>query len=186
MHADDLARRIDALERHNRRLKLVGVSVLIAVASLASLASRPVTRTSPEDVRAGTVTAERVIILEEDGWKGAELGPEHLTIYDESGTPRARLARSRAPNLVALTMFDDEGRMRAIVQSNADGYSTVSFHDAEGKGRANLAVGADGRVGLTMADGERVRARMWTPGDDGRVELDLLTASDKVRWTTAR
>jgi hypothetical protein len=174
-----LARRIDALERQNRRLRL-GARLMFAllVASIAAggaLYYWEVEGTSVAEV----VEARRFVVRDDDGSVVAVLGlnPDEtvgLSLWDAAAQERLRMillpdgapgisfadprGRSRAvlgllPDQSASLVFADrEGRGRTILGMQADESSTLVFTDSYGYTRAGLGVDRLGLARLTLVD----------------------------------
>jgi len=122
---DHLTRRLDRLERENRRLKLVGGLALLGMAALTVMG-----QTAPTSV-ANTLEAERFVLR------------------DGAGNVRATLGL-RPDGTAALALADDTQQDRAVLSVTAPGQAAVDFSDRAGHLRAGLGVRADGSALLTL------------------------------------
>ncbi|MFQ5961978.1 MAG: hypothetical protein ACE5MG_11340 [Candidatus Methylomirabilales bacterium] len=119
-----LVRRVDLVERENRRLRRAGAAALAALAAV---------------VLTGHVfTAERVVEA------------ERFVLLDPSGETRAVLAVAKGGS--GLYLYDKKGKMRAGLVGGVADETGLSLYDVEGKGRARLALKADGSPALAFAD----------------------------------
>ncbi|OFW26814.1 MAG: hypothetical protein A3H27_05285 [Acidobacteria bacterium RIFCSPLOWO2_02_FULL_59_13] len=113
----DVLKRLESLERQNRRLKQIGASALVVIAALVLMGQTSARR---------TVEANEFILRDGAGGARARLfieGPQDLesptlALFDVGGTKRAELALSEggAPavggGFPRLQFFDDQGYQR--------------------------------------------------------------------------
>ncbi len=146
---DTLTQRLDRLERENRRLKLAGVILLLALAAVGAM-GQMIPRAVPK-----VVEAERFVLRDTRGKILATLGTEasgtSLSVYDQNGKPRAGLSVI-ADGAPVLVLFDQNGKDRAGLVLGADGTPALALLDQNGKRRAVLSTLVDGRPGLLLAD----------------------------------
>jgi len=122
-----LTQRLDRLERENRRLKVAGavlVLALVAVGAMGQMIPRAVSK---------VVEAERFVLRDTTGKGLAILGTD-------------------ASGILALSLADQTGKIRAGLVVTPDGMPVLSLYDQNGKPRAGLGVLADGTPGLALHD----------------------------------
>ncbi len=178
--SDTLTKRLDRLERENRRLKIAGaflVLALVAVGAMGQMIPRAVSK---------VVEAERFVLRDATGKIMAILGTEpgvpapKLFLYDQNGKTRAMLS-VLADGTPGLALFDQNGKGRAGLLLLASGAPGLGLHDQNGKNRLLLSVGADDTPGLALLDQNgKERARL-TVVPDGSPSLGLFDQSGKVR-----
>ena len=201
-------RRLDGLERSYRRLKLSCLAATCALAGIAwtstgepgaTAADTPAA--APTKPSAGrVVTATRFVVVDEHGHEAVELSEHHISFYDDAGKVRVKLgafalgkcsaadgeraaADGEQSYLAALEFIDDNGRPRAVFNSNPTGWSTIAFFGDDGAGCANLNVSDDCHSGLAIGNDKLGFGRFWTD-ESGQVNIDILGSDQKVRWTT--
>src|SRR5262245_42321505 len=116
--------RLEKLEKENRRLKRLGVGVVLLGAT-ALLMGGQATK---------TVEAEKFVLRDTNGRQRAALG----------------LTRSADDPSVAFILYDEEERSRAALGVNKDGPG-LYFTDPSGKHRAVLARNNEG-IGFDLLD----------------------------------
>ena len=158
---DHLTRRLDRLERENRRLKLLGGLALIGVAALTVMGQTP-----PTPV-ANTLEAERFVLRDHAGNVRATLGlrPDGtaaLALADDTQQDRAVLSVT-ALGQAGVDLSDRAGHLRAGLGVRADGAASLTLLDQGGRPRSLLALTAEGATGLTLYDRNgRRRSAMGT------------------------
>jgi hypothetical protein len=134
-----LARRLDRLERENRRLKRVGSAVLIGLAILALMG-----QATPARVQK-LVEAERFVLRDTNGKLRATLsmedGSPSLSLHDE--VLRFRAVLGVAGGSPALELLDQAQTIRATLIA-LDGAPVLTLNDQAGKHRAMLSVADSG------------------------------------------
>jgi len=112
---ETLARRLDRVERENRRMKMVGavaLAVIVAVVLMGQAASK----------------------LAPPGKPGKIVGAEQFIVHDARGGVRAELGT--LPNgTVRLVLYDrgNPGETRVILSAGPDRSPALSFSDKAGK-----------------------------------------------------
>jgi len=112
---ETLARRLDQVERENRRLKQAGVVVLAVIAAVVLM---------------GQATWK----LAPPGKPGKVVGAEQFIVHDARGGVRAELGT--LPNgTVRLILYDrgNPGETRVILSAGPDRSPELSFSDKAGK-----------------------------------------------------
>jgi hypothetical protein len=133
-----LTQRLDRLERENRRLKIAGAIVLLAVVAVGAM-GQVLPKAVPK-----VLEAERFVLRDTSGKILATLGPSPLgpglSLYDQSGKIGASLLATLGPNLFGpgLSLFDQSGKIGASLVLLA-GTPTLNFNDQNGKARAGRA-----------------------------------------------
>jgi hypothetical protein len=177
-----LGRRVDELERENRRLRragvvqmgLVGVMLLITAVMLISMrmaegrlaevveAERFVVRDGEGHVRAvigvNQDGASRIVLQDRDGRERLRLsllpdGSPGMTFADREGRSRAVLGL--LPDETSTLVFADRwGMTRAVLGLSPDESSTLVFADRNGEARVGVGIESDGSAGVTLYNGE--------------------------------
>ncbi|MFQ5881799.1 MAG: hypothetical protein ACE5I9_04930 [Candidatus Methylomirabilales bacterium] len=126
-----LVRRLDRVERENRRWKRVGTFVLAAIAAVALTG-----QATPRNV-AKEVEAEKFLLRDTSGKTRAVLamGADEsvgLSLSDKDGTARIWLSLGAGGSPV-LALFDKTARPRATVRVWPDGLPHLALTDKDGK-----------------------------------------------------
>jgi len=177
----DLTQRLDRLERENRRLKISGAILLLALAAVGVM-GQVLPKAVPK-----VVEAERFVLRDAKGrvlaiWGTEASGTPGLHLYDLNGKPRAGLAVVGADGTPRLVLADQNGKARAVLRVGADGTPALALADQNEKARGGLAVGADGTPGLHLFDqNEKPRAVLLVRAD-GTPGLGLFDKDGKVIW----
>src|SRR5262249_409088 len=138
---DHLARRLERLERENRRLKLAGALTLVGPAALVVMG-----QTAPTQV-ANSIEAERFVLRDAGGKVRATLG-------------------LRPDGTAAFAIGDEAQQERALLSVTAQGLAGMELADSSGHPRAGLGVKPDGSALLTLLDqADRPRVEMRAQGD---------------------
>lgn len=151
-----LARRLDRVERENRRMKQAGAVVLAMISAVVLMGQVP-----PNKV----VDAE-VIILR-----------------DAKGKPRGGLFVN-SDGLVALALSDMDGITRAEVGVRADGTTHLLFRDKTSKPRVILRHREDATAFFFADKGDRPRALLSLEADDS-LSLNLYDHGVLNFWDKA-
>ena len=137
---NDVLKRLESLERQNRRLKQIGAVALAAIAALV-LMSQAVPRRIVEAQTSlqRTVEASEFILRDTNGRERASLelleGAPMLMIYDESANPRAIVGYGKDAAFFSLSGAD--GKVQANLQANSSG-SFLALYDADEKERLGI------------------------------------------------
>ncbi len=103
-----LTQRLDRLERENRRLKLVGAILLVALAAVGAM-GQVLPKAVPK-----VVEAEQFIVRDTKGKIRASLdvvsGVPGLDLLDQNEKTRARLAVAAGDGAPNLDLFDRDGQ----------------------------------------------------------------------------
>lgn len=181
-----LVKRLETMERRNRRLLLVGTTALLLGAAATILLSKDlVSRPLARPRAANVVEAERFVLRDALGLVHAELAvddhrsaalrffgrdgryrlqvtPAGISLTD-GGAQRAGLhmmpgTRASDPSASVLHLADADGKPRGSLTVLADGSSRFLLSDPVGKGGASIQADAGGsaRVALTDPDGRNV------------------------------
>lgn len=145
--AEAVHRRFEALERDNRRLRRLGLIMLVGVAVLLGL------------------TSAIMVVAARHGMPG--MVPEisesrKYLLRDRTGTIRAALGTNE-DGTVQLVLSDTSGQSRLRLSVLADGSSGVAFVDSANSARVVVGVLPDESANLVLAD----------PGGKTRVVLGL-------------
>lgn len=144
-----LERRMEAVERENRRWQWMVTVTLAVVAAMVILAQATPTKFGK------VLEAERFVLRDTNGKIRAELGfidgASVLLLNDKDGKPGVALSvLPDGPRRVSL--LDRDGRTRSVLTARADGDSGLRLFDKNMMHRASLDVMADGRPILRLAD----------------------------------
>jgi hypothetical protein len=129
--------RLEEVERDNRRLRRLGVYMLVGVGALLGLA------------------AAFVVVAARHGMPGfvPQLAEAHrFVVRDSEGRVRAALGMSREGS-AQLVLQDEGGRDRLRVSVLPDGGAGVAFVDSAGRSRMVLGLLPDQSASVVLADG---------------------------------
>jgi hypothetical protein len=189
-----LGRRVDELERENRKLRrngslVVGLGVMMLLATVTLLVSL---RAGAGQV-ADAVEAHRFVLRDTDGHVRAVLGltqdgASRLVLQDRDGRERLRLSlladgspgvsfadregRTRVvlgllPDETSSLVFADRwGKTRAVLGLSSDESSTLVFADRNGETRVGVGVELDGSAGVTLFEREATPTAGAEPDED--------------------
>ncbi len=173
---DTLTQRLDRLERENRRLKVAGAILLLALAAVGAM-GQMTPRAVPK-----VVEAERFVLRDTKGnilaIMGTEASGTSLSLYDQKGKPRAWLGVT-ADGAPVLALFDQNGKDRAGLVLGADGTPALALLDQNGKRRAVLSTLVDGTPGLLFADQNERAGQGWASCRTARPRYSLLTRTGR-------
>jgi hypothetical protein len=112
---ETLARRLDRVERENRRLKRSGVVALAVIAAIV-LMGQAASKLAPP------------------GKPGKVVGAEQFIVHDARGGVRATLG-TLPDGTVRLVLYDrgNPGETRVILSAGPEGSPVLSFSDKKGK-----------------------------------------------------
>lgn len=180
---DALVRRLDLLERQNRRLKLIGLAVLVAVGVCGALgAARPndeplkvtgLVVTDKDGKARVTVGVGRdgpaVILTDADGNARAVIGLDdagpRVELKNEKGVKQLDLAVTRDGPV--LTLADDRKKPRLGLRADAGGPGIV-LQDSGGKVQVEVAANEKGAgIGLLAEDGSTRASLEFRDGNPG-------------------
>lgn len=142
---EGILKRLEKLERQNRRMKLAGLGAFVIAGTLLLMGQT-------RRVHPSTITATGFVLVDAQGRERATLamynGGPRLDLYDENGKARAGLTvTSDGPG---LGLFDANGKARVGLSAFSDGPGLALF-DANGKPRVGLVAFSDGPV-LDLSD----------------------------------
>ncbi len=123
---ETLARRLDKVERENRRLKQAGTAVLAVMAAVVLMGQ-------------GTLTARKTIRA------------QNFVIVDSNGIPRGGMGISVDEKIVALILRDQQSKNRVTLIVNTDNTPSLVLLDENEKSRFVATVRKD-RVALDVTD----------------------------------
>jgi hypothetical protein len=153
---DAVGRRLDQLERENRRWRRLALGTWLAVAAIGLLGQSAAPPARPVGA-SRVIEGERFVLRDSAGRVGATLGWE-------TDTPR-------------LALHDPDGRPRAVLSVAAGGAPGLTLLDADGQtARAALVVGPDGAPGLALFD----------PAGKPRLAVALFHASGPAARSAGR
>lgn len=149
LEVKNLMRRMEAVERENRRWQWMVTVTLAVVAAMVVLAQATPTKFGK------VIEAERFVLRDTNGSIRAELGfvddVSVLLLNDKDGKPGVALSVfPDGPRRVSL--LDRNGNTRSVLTARADGDSGLRLFDENRMHRASLDVMADGRPILRLAD----------------------------------
>ena len=154
-----LTRRLEAVERDNRRLRRLGVMMLIGVGILLGLTTAIMVVASRHGLP-GTVPqvseARKFLLRDRDGqvrgaWGTNEEGAAQLLLQDRSGRTRVRIT-VRPDGASGLAFVDSVNNSRIVVGVLPDESANIVLADPGGKTRAVLGISPTGATTLVFAD----------------------------------
>lgn len=180
-----LLRRVDAVERDNRRLRRLSLALIGLVAVLTGLAVALMVvsaRYGLPGTTADIVSARQFVVRDKSGaqrglWGIDDKGAVRLVLQDGAGQPRLRLSLLDDGG-AGLSLVDSAGHNRAVVAILPDQAVTVVLADGNGKTRSVLGLTPDGNSSLIFAD--RTGITRSSLGVDSR-GIGTFTLSDRGR-----
>jgi len=191
-----LGRRLDELEKENRKLRRQGALVIgLGAVMLLATALLLVSVVSSAGRVHEVLEAQRFVVRDTEGFARAVIGmsPDNssrIVLQDRDGRERLKLSlladgsagvsfadregQSRAvlgilPDETSTLVFADRaGRTRAVLGLSPDNASTLVFADRLGETRVGVGVEADGSAGLTLF--ERDLGGQTAPASDTTVD----------------
>jgi hypothetical protein len=166
-----LAARLEKLEKQNRRIKGIGIVLLVLAAALVLMGQTPGHR---------TVEANEFVLKDADGtvrgrWSVAALGPRFVLL---DATGKERVAFNMNPGGAGLTLSDASGRARAHLVATVNGPGLL-LTDANGKDRLFLfADDTENSAGLGLQDEKGSQPVRLTVGPD-RAHLILFAPGER-------
>jgi hypothetical protein len=188
-----LTRRVEELERDNRRLRRLGTYMLVGIGTLLGLTTSIIVVAARHGMP-GFVTqvteAHSFLLRDADGQVRATLGvtkkgSAQLALQDSVGRERLRLSvladgssgatfvDSAGASRMVMALLPDEtgtivladhaGKTRTVLSLSKNGASTLVFADAGGITRAGMGVDPRGTGTFTMVD--RAAAQAQDDGD---------------------
>ena len=177
-----LLRRLEQLERSNRRLKILGVVVLLGLGGIGVLGQvRP-----PAQI----VEAQEFIVKDANGHVRARLGSytagASLTLYHDAGRATLMASAGRGPG-AHLSLADGSGKIRGLLLLSQEAAGLyLSSVDATGPPRSPRAVFEvlnQGTGGFAFYDKSgHTRALVGSIGDDGAAVAVLQDREGKTVW----
>ncbi len=156
---DTLMQRLDRLERENRRLKVAGAILLLALAAVGAM-GQVLPKAVPKVVEAERFVlraGQNALFPDTRGKIRASLGTDllgtpALELDDQNEKAVARLAI--VLGTPTLTLYDQNGKVRAVL----DGTPDLSLYGQNGKGRASLSVDTSGPSLVLGDENQKARA----------------------------
>jgi hypothetical protein len=170
-------RKVEALERHNRRQKRVGIVALTTVAALL-LMGQAGPRTNPAPGR--TLEAQKLLLRDPHGKLKCSLtASEHgatLTMYGSNDEARMELFNSADGS--ALRLFSGNGKLRAGLGESGN-TTGIELYNSDGKEQADFSLAVDGPH-LKLGDPVgKLLASLYT--DKNRPALTLYDQNERDR-----
>ncbi len=167
---ETLTRRLDRVERENRRLKQTGVVALAVIAAVVLMG-----QAMPSKV----VEAEQFVVRDASGKVHAVLGTVNkravsLALIDKNGNPRVVLGVS-PDGSSSLSFYDKDVNRRAVLGLRPDDSPDLALLDKDRKLRARLSLNYEGSATLVFIDSggkigaSLIRTRLSFFDKDGRV-----------------
>ena len=184
-----LSRRVEHLERQNRKLKQTGILAAVILGSLVVMGQTPAPKGTP--VKAvKTLDAGKFTLRDGRGKMRAELSlfadRPALVFYDDAGN--ATLSLGAEPDGAGMTLYGPDSHKAATLNYTTAG-PVLTLYSAGNK-RLNVSVGAQGpAIGLLGRNGEAKAALGLTAEDNAFLHLfgagehggaQLLAAPDRT------
>ena len=163
-----IARRLDRLERQNRRLRRTVLGLATGAVAFA------LTGFSRQD---DVVWGRQFVLVDRAGDKRAELavtddGAPMLTFFDSDGRARAELGTTPA-NSGLLRFRARGGTTRYLARLTSTG-ATMSVFDRDGTRVAFVGTDEDGRPRVQLGETDQGDVRLDLRVDEGEPRLELL------------
>jgi hypothetical protein len=186
---ETLSKRIERLERENRRLRQAAFAVLLGIASVFLMGQGKAAKVGALNV-AKALEAGKFILKDGRGQKRAELGlfADRPALVFYQGAEQASLSLGAEPDGAGLTLYDGDTRKAAALGVTENG-PVLTLYSA-GVKRLNVSVtGLGPAVGLLGRNSEAKAALGLTADDDPFLHLfgtaerggaQLVAASDRT------
>jgi len=142
-HEHELLRRIERLEKQNRRLRLVGIAACLLAVALVTMAQK----TTAKKVTYRTIEAGAVTLKDPKGVVRIKLLPTGIELYDEeakfAGAIREDISILNGMKASQYTVFDIKGKDRINLAMNGERPSIQLLNE---QGRVRTAVGQEAIV----------------------------------------
>ena len=154
-----LTKRLEAVERDNRRLRRLGVAMLIGVGVLLGLTSAIMivaARHGMPGMVPQVAEARKFLLRDREGrirgtWGTNEEGAAQLILQDNAG--RARMRFTVLPDgSTGLAFVDSVNHARIVVGTLPDESANIVLADRGGKTRAVFGIAPNGSTTLVFAD----------------------------------
>jgi hypothetical protein len=170
---ETLARRLDMVERENRRLKQAGMVAMAVIAAVMLMG---------QAMQSKVVEAEQFVVRDASGKVHAALGTVNkravsLALIDKNGNPRVVLGAS-SDGSPSLSFYDKGVNRRAVLGLRADDSPDLALLDKDGKLRARLSLNDEDSATLVFIDsGGKIGASLI------RTRLAFFDKVGKVIWS---
>lgn len=186
------ARRLDALERENERLRTrqrmhwVATAGVLGVAAVTMLlmASRGSADYVAEKVQARQFVLRSPAGTERGLFEMTDDGDVRIALRDDAGRERLRLALL-PDGSPGVTLSDTRGRTRAVIGALADGTTNIVIADRAGQTRLVLGQSAQDDVSLLMADAQGVTRAMLGLAPNGIADFSVFRPDASAPDATA-
>ena len=161
----ELARRLERLERDNRRLKGFALSVLVLATALFGIyAAQPV----PEKI-----TAHEFDVVDSTGKIRMKMfvhssGEPAIRLLDAQG--KARVAMGVLPSgEPGIALSDAQGKAGAMMEIDSSGEPNIHVFDAQHKERVKINVNSSGEPSIELSDPQGFSMDLGTTGTVNRI-----------------
>ena len=172
MTVEELATRVDSLERENLRLRRIGAVVLVLAVGVAIVGAA-----TPAQLQ--DIDARRIRIIDESDEVRAEMAADGILYFDENGTARALITGA------GIAYFDENGRRRAWMTAPG-----IDYFDESGKRRAGMdanGISYADENGIDRAELGRVEVVTQSNAETTYpAQVVLYDADGKVIWSAIR
>lgn len=132
MAETEIARRLEKLERDNRRLKGFAIAALVLAAAFGAVYA---TQSVPQKI-----TAHEFDVLDSSGKVGISVRGRMINVFDaESGLPRLQIGNVW-PTVVGIWLFEGHGSRTVELFPKAAESSDISLFDTHGKPRMRMGL----------------------------------------------
>ena len=166
---EEVAERLDGLERENRRLRGIAMALLAGALGLGALALFPRERGSRK------VETQQLVLRDKEGRLRGSFG------VDRDGLPSMKLYDHRGLEQVMLGVQSDDfsvlslsnrGVTRVLLDSSIDGYTSLRLFDPDQGEKASLVLKPDSTVGLRLSNAHQTLRLGIAP--DGQITMPTL------------
>lgn len=151
---ETLERRLEGVERENRRLKRAGALALVLIVAMVLM---------------GHVLDEKVVEA------------ERFVLLDPNGETRAVLVVTNGG--AGLYLYDNKGKLRTGLVGGMEDETGLSLYGSDGKESARLNVYADGRPSMTLLGKEAKPKATLTVLSDDSSHLFISDKDGRVIWS---
>lgn len=179
MSEAELLRRLERVERENRRLRRLGIAMLLALGSIALLAA------APPPGRPKVIDAQQIVLRDPTSGTRAVLDGEGLALYNPNGALRVELREGKTgPRGMEvftgdwLKLYDSKGRpgveltegdapadfLQGFTKVQSTGNLVMLHYEGKSVSAANLGVGK--ATGLWIAKTRLTGGSEWPEAND--------------------
>jgi hypothetical protein len=177
---EDMARRLDQLERAVRHWKLIGIACMaVAIGSMTLVLASSVRWTAGPKL----VEAQGFVLKDLKGEMRAILGMQTngdplLTFYGKDGKANLTIGYNNNPYCTIVLLGPDKSR--TTIFETGDGRGGMAVHDREGETRTSVGLWGDNMAGMSVFDrtgAKRATFGTWESESSGMNVFDRMAGN---------